>query len=93
MLAIGRARLLGPRLLILDEATEGLAPLLREEIRSRLRSLRIHGMSTLIVDKHLDALATLCDRAIVMEKGRAVWEGAATTLAADRALHDRYLSV
>ena len=93
MLAIGRALLLGPRLLILDEATEGLAPILREEIWSRLRSLHIYGISILIVDKHLDALASLCDRAVVMEKGRAVWEGAATTLAADRALHDRYLSV
>jgi branched-chain amino acid transport system ATP-binding protein len=93
MLAIGRALMLGPRLLILDEATEGLAPLLREEIWSCLRTLRERGQSTLVVDKHLDALATLADRAVVLEKGRTVWQGAPATLAADRALHDRYLSV
>jgi branched-chain amino acid transport system ATP-binding protein len=66
---------------------------LREEIWSRLRALRARGQSVLIVDKHLNALATLCDRAVVIEKGRAVWAGSAATLAADRALHDRYLSV
>jgi branched-chain amino acid transport system ATP-binding protein len=93
MLAIGRALLLGPRLLILDEATEGLAPILREEIWTRLRSLHIRGMSILIVDKYLDSLASLCNRAVVVEKGRTVWEGSATELASDRELHDRYLSV
>jgi branched-chain amino acid transport system ATP-binding protein len=85
--------MLGPRLLILDEATEGLAPVIRDEIWSCLRLLRDRGQSTLVVDKHLAALASLCDRAVVMEMGRAVWEGSAKTLAADRDLHDRYLSV
>jgi branched-chain amino acid transport system ATP-binding protein len=93
MLAIGRALLLGPRLVILDEATEGLAPIVREEIWRCLRALRERGQSTLVVDKHLAALTTLCDRAVVIEKGRTVWEGAPATLASNRALHDRYLSV
>jgi branched-chain amino acid transport system ATP-binding protein len=93
MLAIGRALMLGPRLLILDEATEGLAPVVREEIWSCLRTLRERGQSALVVDKHLPALAALCDRAVVLEKGRSVWQGAPSALAADRALHDRYLSV
>jgi branched-chain amino acid transport system ATP-binding protein len=93
MLAIGRALLLGPRLVILDEATEGLAPVVREEIWRCLRTLRERGQATLVVDKHLHALATLCDRAVILEKGRTVWEGATAALASDRALHDRYLSV
>jgi branched-chain amino acid transport system ATP-binding protein len=93
MLAIGRALLLGPRLLILDEATEGLAPIVRDEIWSCLRLLRERGQSALVVDKHLAALAALCDRAVVIEKGATVWQGAPSVLAADTALHDRYLSV
>jgi branched-chain amino acid transport system ATP-binding protein len=93
MLAIGRALMLGPRLLILDEATEGLAPILREEIWTCLRTLRERGQATLVVDKHLDALATLADRAVVLEKGRTAWQGAPSTLATDRTLQDRYLSV
>jgi branched-chain amino acid transport system ATP-binding protein len=93
MLAIGRALMLNPRLVILDEATEGLAPVVRTEIWSVLRRLRERGQSVLVVDKHLPALATLCDRAVILEKGRTVWTGAASTLAADTTLHDRYLSV
>ena len=93
MLAIGRALMLGPRLLILDEATEGLAPVVRDEIWSCLRTLRERGQSTLVVDKHLTALATLADRAVVIVKGRTVWEGPPSQLATDRALHDRFLSV
>ena len=93
MLAIGRALMLGPRLLILDEATEGLAPVVRDEIWSCLRTLRERGQSTLVVDKHLTALATLADRAVVIVKGRTVWEGSPSSLATDRDLHDRYLSV
>jgi branched-chain amino acid transport system ATP-binding protein len=93
MLAIGRALLVGPRLVILDEATEGLAPIVREEIWSVLRRLRERGQSVLVVDKHVPALATLCDRAVILEKGRTVWTGASSTLAGDTALHDRYLSV
>ncbi|MDB5073169.1 MAG: transporter ATP-binding protein [Candidatus Eremiobacteraeota bacterium] len=93
MLAIGRALMLNPRLMILDEATEGLAPIVRDEIWSVLRRLRERGQSVLVVDKHLPALAKLCDRAIVLEKGRTVWTGAPAVLAADTGLHDRYLSV
>ncbi|MDQ6941787.1 MAG: ABC transporter ATP-binding protein [Candidatus Eremiobacteraeota bacterium] len=93
MLAIGRALMLGPRLLILDEATEGLAPVVRDEIWSCLRTLRERGQSTLVVDKHLTALATLTDRAVVIVKGRTVWEGLPSTLATDRGLHERFLSV
>ena len=93
MLAIGRALLLGPRLLLLDEATEGLAPVVRDEIWACLRLLRERGQSALVVDKHLPALAAFCDRAVVVEKGRMVWEGAPAALAADRELHDRYLAV
>jgi branched-chain amino acid transport system ATP-binding protein len=93
MLAIGRALMLNPRLLILDEATEGLAPVVRDEIWSCLRLLRARGQSTLVVDKHLSALAQLCDRAVVVQKGRTVWVGSAATLAADPALHASYLSV
>ncbi|GAC1584220.1 MAG: ABC transporter ATP-binding protein [Candidatus Elarobacter sp.] len=93
MLAIGRALLLGPRLLILDEATEGLAPVVRDEIWACLRSLRERGQSILIVDKHLAALAALTDRAVILEKGRTVWTGASSELASDATLHDRFLSV
>jgi branched-chain amino acid transport system ATP-binding protein len=93
MLAIGRALMLNPRLLILDEATEGLAPVVREEIWSVLRRLRERGHSVLVVDKHLPALAALCDRAVILEKGRTVWTGPSADLAADTTLHDRYLSV
>jgi branched-chain amino acid transport system ATP-binding protein len=93
MLAIGRALMLNPRLVILDEATEGLAPVVRDEIWSVLRRLRERGQSVLVVDKHLPALAKLCDRAVVLEKGRTVWTGAPGVLAADTTLHDRYLSV
>jgi branched-chain amino acid transport system ATP-binding protein len=92
MLAIGRALLLGPRLLILDEATEGLAPVVRDEIWACLRLLRERGQSILIVDKHLTAVAKITDRAVIVQKGRAVWSGASSELARDQTLHDRYLS-
>jgi branched-chain amino acid transport system ATP-binding protein len=92
MLAIGRALLLGPRLLILDEATEGLAPVVRDEIWACLRLLRERGQSILIVDKHLTAVAKITDRAVIVQKGRAVWDGASSELASDQTLHDRYLS-
>ena len=93
MLAIGRALLVGPRLLILDEATEGLAPVVRDEIWACLRLLRERGQSILIVDKHLAAVATIAGRAVILEKGRTVWDGPSGELAADTALHDRFLSV
>ncbi|BDE08108.1 ABC transporter ATP-binding protein [Vulcanimicrobium alpinum] len=93
MLAIARALLLGPRLLVLDEATEGLAPVVREEIWAALRGLRARGLAVLVVDKYLHALAGVAPRAIVIEKGRVAWTGATLALADDPALHDRYLGV
>jgi branched-chain amino acid transport system ATP-binding protein len=75
MLAIGRALMTNPRLLILDEATEGLAPLIRDEIYATLRLLSRQGQAILLIDKHLAALATVVDRIVVIEKGRVVWQG------------------
>jgi len=77
MLAIGRALMTNPRLLILDEATEGLAPLMRAEIYGILRLLRARGEAILVVDKYLAALAPMVDRIVVIEKGRVVWQGLA----------------
>jgi branched-chain amino acid transport system ATP-binding protein len=93
MLAIGRALMTNPRLLVLDEATEGLAPLTREEIWDRLAALKRDGLSILVIDKTVDALMQLCDRHLILEKGRVVWEGTSAALAADPATQDRYLSV
>jgi branched-chain amino acid transport system ATP-binding protein len=93
MLAIGRALMTNPRLLVLDEATEGLAPLIREEIWDRLAALKRDGLSILVIDKTVDALMQLCDRHLILEKGRVVWQGTSTALAADSATRDRYLSV
>ncbi len=93
MLAIGRALMTNPRLLILDEATEGLAPLIRAEIFACLRTLRAEGESILVIDKHLALLASLADRIVVLEKGRVAWTGAAVALAADPAAADRLLHV
>ena len=93
MLAIGRALMLGPRLLILDEAAEGLAPLIREEIWRCLGQLKELGHSILLIDKNLDELAPLADRTYIMEKGRIVWEGAITALTSDEDLRVRYLGV
>jgi branched-chain amino acid transport system ATP-binding protein len=93
MVAIGRALMLGPRLLILDEATEGLAPVIRDEIWSTIARLRERGIAILIVDKNLDALTAVADRAAVIEKGRTVWTGPMHALARDETLHDRYLTV
>jgi branched-chain amino acid transport system ATP-binding protein len=78
MLAIGRALMTNPRLLILDEATEGLAPLIRAEIFATLHQLRAQGEAILIIDKHLTALSAVVDRIVVMEKGRKRWEGPPT---------------
>ena len=83
MLAIGRALLTNPRLLILDEATEGLAPLIRAEIFAALTELRRQGEAVLIIDKHLAALTTLADRIAILEKGRVVWQGPAASLGQD----------
>ena len=93
MLAVGRALMTNPRLLILDEATEGLAPLVRAEIWAVLARLRREGQSILVIDKNVDALSALCDRHVVLEKGRTMWSGSTADLAADPGLRDRYLHV
>jgi branched-chain amino acid transport system ATP-binding protein len=93
MLAIGRALMTNPKLLILDEATEGLAPLIRQEIWTCLALLKAEGHAILLVDKHLHALTKLADRHVVIEKGRVVWAGTSAELAADPAVRQRYLQV
>ena len=93
MLAIGRALMTNPRLLALDEATEGLAPLIRGEIWDRLAALKREGLSILVIDKTVGALLDLCDRHLILEKGRVVWQGSSEALAADPSTRDRYLSV
>ena len=91
MLAIGRALMTNPRLLILDEATEGLAPLVRAQIWETLALLKAQGEAILVVDKNVDALLALADRHVVLEKGRSVWSGSSAALAADPAVIERYL--
>jgi branched-chain amino acid transport system ATP-binding protein len=93
MLAIGRALMTNPRLLILDEATEGLAPLVRREIWRAIESLKGEGLSLLLVDKNLKELLPQADRCVVLEKGRSVWTGEPPDLAGDRDLQTRYLGV
>jgi branched-chain amino acid transport system ATP-binding protein len=93
MLAIGRALMLSPKLLILDEATEGLAPLIRDEIWNCLRSLKDLGNSILVIDKNIGELALIADRAYVMEKGAIVWCGAAKELVANVHLQTAYLGL
>jgi branched-chain amino acid transport system ATP-binding protein len=93
MLAIGRALMTNPRLLILDEATEGLAPLIRQEIWRCLASLKAEGHSILVIDKNVDALTKIADRHTIIEKGRVVWTGTSSELRADEALQHRYLGV
>ena len=91
MLAIGRALVTNPRLLILDEATEGLAPLIREEIWRCLDQLRRAGQTILIVDKYVNRLIELADRHVIIERGRLAWQGTSAELDADRLLWRRYL--
>ncbi len=93
MLAIGRALSTNPRLLILDEATEGLAPLIREEIWRCLNLLKSEGQTTLIVDKYVDKLVGLADRHLILERGKIVWTGTSAELDADRNLWVRYMGV
>ena len=93
MLAIGRALMTNPRLVILDEATEGLAPLVRADIWTAVRTLRAEGLSLLVIDKHVDILATLADRIVVLEKGRTVFVGTPADLAAQPDVRARYLAV
>lgn len=93
MLAIGRALMTNPSLLILDEATEGLAPLIRSEIWLRLKKLKTEGQSILLIDKNLDALMRMADRHYIIEKGTIVWQGSSQELEADPTLKTRYLGV
>ncbi|MBM3647741.1 MAG: ABC transporter ATP-binding protein [Alphaproteobacteria bacterium] len=93
MLAIGRALMTNPRLLILDEATEGLAPLVRQEIWACLGRLKREGQAILVIDKNVGALIKLADRHHIVEKGRVVWTGDSTALARDSELQHRYLGV
>ncbi len=93
MLAIARALMTNPALLILDEATEGLAPLIRREIWDCLKTLKGAGQSILVIDKDIRALGRIADRHYIVEKGRIAWSGDARTLAADPLLHARYLGV
>jgi branched-chain amino acid transport system ATP-binding protein len=93
MLAIGRALMTNPKLLILDEATEGLAPLIRLEIWSCLGRLKREGQAILVIDKNVGTLIGLADRHHVVEKGRVVWTGTSDALARDSELQHRYLGV
>jgi branched-chain amino acid transport system ATP-binding protein len=93
MLAIGRALVTNPHLLILDEATEGLAPLVREEIWKCLERLRAAGQTILVIDKYLERLVKLADRHTIIERGRVAWQGTSAELDADRNLWHRYLGV
>ena len=93
MLAIGRALMTNPHLLILDEATEGLAPLVRAEIWSCLEKLKAARQSILLIDKNLAAMARIADRHYIVEKGRVVWTGSSAELQADAALQTRYLGL
>ena len=93
MLAIGRALVTNPYLLILDEASEGLAPLLREEIWKCLGLLRAAGQSILVVDKYIERLVKLAHRHTIIERGRVAWQGSSAELDADRGLWRRYLGV
>jgi branched-chain amino acid transport system ATP-binding protein len=93
MLAIGRALMTNPKLLILDEATEGLAPLIREEIWSCLTMLKARGQSILVIDKNVEHLTRICDRHYIIERGRTVWSGTSERLMAEPELQHRYLGI
>jgi branched-chain amino acid transport system ATP-binding protein len=93
MLSIGRALVTNPQLLILDEATEGLAPLVREEIWRVLGVLRAAGHAMIVIDKYVQRLIHVADRHVILEKGRVVWRGTSPELAADRGVWQRYLGV
>ena len=93
MLAIGRALMTNPRLLVLDEATEGLAPLIRAEIWQVMAKLRAEGQAILLIDKNLAAVMRLADWHVVIEKGRVVWQGNSAALAAAPEIRDTYLHV
>ena len=93
MLAIGRALMTNPFLLILDEATEGLAPLVREEIWKCLATLKAAGQTILVIDKYVERLVAIADHHTVLSRGRVAWRGSSKELAGDRALWHRYLGV
>ena len=93
MLAIGRALMTNPKLLILDEATEGLAPIIRTQIWDCLATLKTEGQSILIIDKNVKAIARLADHHYILDKGRVVWNGDSKTLLATKGLTERYLGV
>ena len=93
MLAIGRALITNPALVILDEATEGLAPLIREEVWRCLSMLRAEGQAILVIDKYVERLIPLADHHTILERGRVAWRGSSAQLAADRGLWHRYLGV
>ncbi len=93
MLAIGRALMTNPKLLILDEATEGLAPLVRQKIWAALTLIRNEGMSILVVDKNLSDLLRIADRNFIIERGKIVWDGTSDALRKDRDALHRYLGV
>jgi branched-chain amino acid transport system ATP-binding protein len=93
MLAIGRALMTNPKLLILDEATEGLAPLIRQEIWDCLSMLKARGQSILVIDKNVEHLTRICDRHTIIERGRTVWSGTSAELMAEPDLQHRYLGV
>ncbi|MDP4908296.1 MAG: ABC transporter ATP-binding protein [Burkholderiaceae bacterium] len=93
MLAIGRALVTNPKLLVLDEATEGLAPLVREEIWQCLARLRESGQTILVIDKYVERLLKLADRHVILERGTVVWQGSSAELDAQRDLWTRYLGV
>jgi branched-chain amino acid transport system ATP-binding protein len=93
MLAIGRALMTNPKLLVLDEATEGLAPLIRVEIWDCLKRLKVEGQSILVIDKNIKALLGFVDRIAVIEKGRIVWRGAGDEFRSEPSIVERYLHV
>jgi branched-chain amino acid transport system ATP-binding protein len=93
MLAIARALMTNPRLLVLDEATEGLAPLIRAEIYRSIERLKGEGLAILVIDKDVKALTRVADRHYVLEKGRVVWSGTSAELAASAHIQHRYLGV
>ena len=93
MLAIGRALMTNPQLVVLDEATEGLAPLIRDEIWACLAQLKAEGEAILVIDKNVDALARLANRHVVIERGRVVWSGDTPALLAAPEIRDRFLHV
>ena len=93
MLAIGRALMTNPRLMVLDEATEGLAPLIREEIWACLARIKAEGEAILVIDKNVDALVRLADRHVVIEKGRVVWTGSSAALRDSPEVKENFLHV